>query len=74
MRIAGFLPILSDARPQGTAVKHCESEKVAAVMPAHLATSFFSTPKFSIISGYKRAILENDAFRLKTKNSRDTER
>lgn len=47
----GFLPNLSEARPQGTAVKLCAKEKTALVAPAHLATSFSSTPKLAIISG-----------------------
>jgi len=51
IKIVGFLPNLSDARPQTIAVRHCESEKTADVMPAHLGTSFLSMPKLSIISG-----------------------
>jgi hypothetical protein len=50
-KIAGFRPNLSDALPQSTAVRHCESEKTAEVMPAHFATFFLSIPKLSIISG-----------------------
>ena len=50
-RIVGFRPNLSEARPQTTAVVHCESEKAALVIPAHFATFFFSIPKLSIISG-----------------------
>jgi hypothetical protein len=38
MRITGFRPNLSDARPQGIPVRHWEREKTAEVMPAHLAT------------------------------------
>jgi hypothetical protein len=49
--MTGFLPTLSEARPQGTAVKLWASEKTALVAPAHFATSFFSTPKLAIISG-----------------------
>lgn len=52
INMAGFLPNLSEALPQSTAVRHCEREKTADVMPAHLATSLFFTPKLSIISGY----------------------
>ena len=47
----GFRPYLSDARPQGIAVRHWLAEKTAEVMPAHLATSFSGIPKDSIISG-----------------------
>lgn len=50
-RIIGLRPNLSDALPHATAVKLCETEKMAPVKPAHLATSFFSTPKLAIISG-----------------------
>ncbi len=50
-KIAGFRPNMSDALPQRIAVVHCEREKTAEVMPAHFATSFFFTPKLSIISG-----------------------
>jgi hypothetical protein len=46
-----FLPNLSEALPHKMAVVHCESEKTAEVIPAYLATSFFLTPKLSIISG-----------------------
>ncbi len=49
--IVGFRPILSDAQPQGTAVKLWQSEKAALMMPAHLATSSCGTPKPLIISG-----------------------
>jgi hypothetical protein len=52
IKIAGFRPNLSDALPQSTAVRHCEREKTADVMPAHFATFLLSTPKLSIISGY----------------------
>lgn len=52
VRTVGLRPNLSEARPQITAVRHCESEKAADVIPAHHATCFFSTPKLSIISGY----------------------
>jgi hypothetical protein len=51
-RIVGFLPNLSEARPQSTAVKHWDREKTPDVMPAHHAMFFFLTPKLSIISGY----------------------
>jgi hypothetical protein len=51
IRIVGFRPNLSEARPQRIAVRHCESAKTADVIPAHFATSFLSTPKLSIISG-----------------------
>lgn len=51
IRMVGFRPILSDALPQATAVQLCVIEKMAPVKPAHLATSFFSTPKLAIISG-----------------------
>lgn len=51
--IVGLRPNLSEARPQMTAVRHWESEKTAEVIPAHLATSFFSMPKLSIISGWE---------------------
>jgi hypothetical protein len=51
IRIVGFRPNLSEARPHRIAVRHCESEKTADVIPAHFATSFLSTPKLSIISG-----------------------
>ncbi|KAK5634908.1 hypothetical protein RRF57_010621 [Xylaria bambusicola] len=47
----GFLPNLSEARPHGTAVRLCATEKTALVAPAHFATSFLSTPKLAIISG-----------------------
>jgi hypothetical protein len=52
--IVGFRPNLSEALPQSIAVRHCEREKTADVIPAHLATSFFDTPKLSIISGCKQ--------------------
>ncbi len=51
MRIVGLRPMLSDAQPQGTAVTLWHIEKTAPVMPAHWATSSFSTPKPWIISG-----------------------
>jgi hypothetical protein len=50
-RIVGFRPNMSEALPQRIAVVHCENEKTADVIPAHLATFFSSTPKLSIISG-----------------------
>jgi len=53
IKIEGFRPNLSDARPHRIAVQHCEREKTAAVMPAHFATFFLSMPKLSIISGYR---------------------
>lgn len=52
IKIAGFRPNLSDALPHITAVRHCEREKTADVMPAHFATFSLSIPKLSIISGY----------------------
>lgn len=52
VNIVGFRPNLSEALPQSTAVRHCEREKTAEVIPAHLATSLFFTPKLSTISGY----------------------
>lgn len=51
IKMIGFLPNLSDALPHGTAVALCDIEKMAPVMPAHLAISVFSTPKLAIISG-----------------------
>lgn len=51
MRMVGFRPMLSESRPQGTAVTLCASEKTADVTPAQKATSFFSMPKLWIISG-----------------------
>lgn len=51
-RIIGLRPNLSEARPHRIAVRPWESENTAEVMPAHFATSFFSTPKLSIISGW----------------------
>lgn len=51
IRMMGFLPNLSDARPHATAVQLWLIENMAPVRPAHLATSFFSTPKLAIISG-----------------------
>jgi hypothetical protein len=50
-RMTGFRPNLSDALPQATAVILWDTEKMAPVKPAHLAISFFSTPKLAIISG-----------------------
>ena len=50
-RMVGFRPSRSDAHPQGIAVTHWQSEKTAAVMPAHFATSAFGTLNDSIISG-----------------------
>ena len=50
-RMVGLRPILSDAQPQGTAVRPWTAEKVAPTSPAHRAMSFFLTPKLSIISG-----------------------
>jgi hypothetical protein len=52
VNIVYFLPKLSEALPHRIAVVHCASEKTADVIPAYLATSFFLTPKLSIISGY----------------------
>lgn len=49
--ITGLRPNLSDAFPHGTAAMLCVTENTAPVMPAHLATSFLSTPKLWIISG-----------------------
>jgi len=51
MRMIGFRPTLSEAFPHGTAVRLWEIENTAPVIPAHLATSFFSMPKLEIISG-----------------------
>lgn len=51
MRMMGFRPNRSDARPHATAVVLCAMEKMAPVNPAHRATSSFSTPKLAIISG-----------------------
>ena len=51
VRMTGLRPNLSDALPQATAVRLWETEKMAPVRPAHLATSSFSTPKLAIISG-----------------------
>lgn len=50
-KITGLRPNLSDALPHGTAVMLCDKEKTEPVMPAHRATSVFSTPKLCIISG-----------------------
>ena len=50
-RIVGFRPNMSEALPQMIAVVHCDNEKTADVIPAHLATFFSSMPKLSIISG-----------------------
>jgi hypothetical protein len=50
-RMMGLRPKVSEALPQATAVTLCEMEKMAPVKPAHLATSFLSTPKLAIISG-----------------------
>ena len=63
-RIVGFRPNLSEARPQITAVVHCESEKAALVIPAHLATFFFSIPKLSIISGYGHVSMNRKGSRV----------
>jgi len=52
-RIAGFRPNVSDALPHITAVRHCARENTADVMPAHFGTFFLSTPKLSIISGWR---------------------
>jgi len=51
MRMVGFRPILSETWPHGTAVRLWVTEKTAPVKPAHLGTSFLSTPKLLIISG-----------------------
>ena len=51
INMVGFRPNLSETLPQSTAVRHCDMEKTADVMPAHSATSPFLTPKLSIISG-----------------------
>jgi hypothetical protein len=51
VKMTGLRPNLSEALPQRTAVRHCEMEKTADVMPAHFATSLLVTPKLSIISG-----------------------
>lgn len=51
VNMTGFRPNLSDAFPHGTAAILCAIENTAPVRPAHLATSFFSTPKLCIISG-----------------------
>jgi hypothetical protein len=50
-KMVSFRPNLSEALPHMMAVVHCDNEKTADVMPAHLATFFSSTPKLSIISG-----------------------
>ena len=50
-RIMGFRPTMSDALPHAMAVRLWDSEKTAAVMPAHLATSSLGMPKLRIISG-----------------------
>ncbi|KAK1238315.1 hypothetical protein MKX07_006461 [Trichoderma sp. CBMAI-0711] len=47
----GFLPKVSDALPQGTAVMLWQTEKTEDVTPAHFATSSRLTPKPRIISG-----------------------
>jgi hypothetical protein len=50
-RMIGFRPYVSDALPQGIAVRAWLTEKTAEVMPAHLATSLRGTLNDSIISG-----------------------
>lgn len=50
-KIVGFRPNVSEALPQMIAVVHCDNEKAADVIPAHLATLFSLIPKLSIISG-----------------------
>src|SRR6187402_1119825 len=52
IKTVGLRPNLSEALPHIIAVRHCERENEAEVMPAHFATFFLSTPKLSIISGY----------------------
>ena len=51
MRTAGFRPMRSESLPQRTPVTLWLREKTADVIPAHLAISLCSTPKYSIISG-----------------------
>lgn len=53
VKIAGLRPNASEALPHMIAVMHWDNENTADVIPAHLATSLFSTPKPSIISGCK---------------------
>lgn len=49
--IVGFLPMRSEAIPQGTAVRLWAMLKTAPVRPAHRATLLLFTPKLKIISG-----------------------
>lgn len=49
--IIGFLPYLSAALPQGTAVTLWAREKQALVSPAHLAMLFCLIPNDLIIEG-----------------------
>lgn len=51
VRMMGFRPKLSEARPQAMPVRDWLKAKTADVMPAHFATSGLGTLKDSIISG-----------------------
>ena len=52
--IIGFRPHLSEARPHAMPVRHCESEKIADIIPAYLATLSSGMLKDLTISGYVR--------------------
>lgn len=52
VRMMGFRPNRSEARPQAMPVRHWLKAKTADVIPAHFATSGLGTLKDSIISGW----------------------
>lgn len=56
IRIVGFRPNLSEALPQSMAVRHCDRENTAEVIPAYFGTSSLAIPKLSIISGCKMSV------------------
>ena len=58
MRITGFRPSLSDARPQAIPVNAWDKEKTADVRPAYFATCSVGTLKDCIISGCRKLAYE----------------
>lgn len=72
-RMVGFLPILSESRPQATANMLCDTEKVDPTMPAHFATLFSGIPKLLIMSGRygKTDVRANGSANLTTARNQD---
>jgi len=56
MRMTGFRPSLSDARPQAIPVNAWDNEKTADVRPAYFATCSVGTLKDCIISGCRKSV------------------